>query len=70
MRDLRVNFKNLFFGLIVGLMLGLWFGINIGKGRSITANPFAQQSISEKVKHKVGESVERIGKEIKGRTGQ
>lgn len=70
MRDLRVNFKNLFFGLIVGLILGLWFGINIGKGRSITANPFAQQNLSEKVKHKLGEGVERIGKEIKGRTGQ
>lgn len=68
MRELRVNFKNLFFGLFLGLLLGLWFGVNIGKGRSIVANPFAHQNISQKVKSKVGESVERIGKEIKGRT--
>ena len=67
MSDLRINFKNLFFGLVVGLLLGLWFGVNIGKGRSIVANPFAHQSFSEKVKSKVGASVERIGQEIKGR---
>ena len=67
MRDLRVNFKNLFFGLFVGLILGLWFGVNIGKGRSIVANPFAHQNFSDKVKAKVGQSVERIGKEIKGK---
>lgn len=70
MRELRVNFKNLFFGLFVGLILGLWFGINIGKGRSIVANPFAHQNLPKKVKDKVGESVERIGKEIKGNNGQ
>ena len=63
---MRINFKNLFFGLFIGLLLGLWFGINIGKGRSLIANPFAHQSFSEKVKSKVGESMERIGKEIKG----
>ena len=63
---MRVNFKNLFFGLFIGLALGLWFGINIGKGRSIVANPFANQGFSEKVKSRVGQSVERIGREIKG----
>ncbi|MDH5444550.1 MAG: hypothetical protein OEY52_03270 [Gammaproteobacteria bacterium] len=63
---MRINFKNLLFGLIVGLCLGLWFGVNIGKGRSVIANPFAQQNFTDKVKSKVGQSVERIGKEIKG----
>ena len=67
---MRINFKNLLFGLLVGLLLGLWFGVNIGKGRSIVANPFAEQNISQKVKSKVGDSVERIGKEIKGNNGQ
>ncbi|MDH5408681.1 MAG: hypothetical protein OEZ33_08945 [Gammaproteobacteria bacterium] len=66
MREVRIQFKNLLVGLIIGLLLGLWFGVNIGKGRSLIANPFAKQSFSEKVKHKVGESVERIGKEIRG----
>ncbi len=66
MRELRINFKNLFFGLMVGLLLGLWFGVNIGKGRSLVANPFAHQSFSEKVKNKVGASVERIGQEMRG----
>lgn len=67
MRELRINFKNLLFGLIIGLLLGLWFGINIGKGRNIMANPFAGQNISQQVKSKVGENMERIGKEIKGK---
>ena len=66
MREVRIQFKNLLVGLVIGLLLGLWFGVNIGKGRSLIANPFASQSFSEKVKHKVGEGVERIGKEIKG----
>lgn len=70
MREMRINFKNLLFGLFVGLLLGLWFGVNIGKGRSIVANPFAEQNITQKVKSKVGDSVERIGKEIKGNNGQ
>ena len=68
MREMRINFKNLLFGLFIGLLLGLWFGVNIGKGRSIVANPFAHQSFSQQVKSKVGASVERIGQEIKGRT--
>lgn len=66
MREVRIQFKNLLFGLVIGLLLGLWFGVNIGKGRSIIANPFGNHNLSEKVKHKVGESVERIGKEIRG----
>ncbi len=65
---MRINFKNLLFGLLVGLLVGLWFGVNIGKGRSFYANPFAHQSLSEKVKNKVGSSMERIGQEIKGKT--
>ncbi len=66
MYEMNIKFKNLLFGLFIGLLLGLWFGVNIGKGRSIVANPFAHQSFSQKVKSTVGASVERIGQEIKG----
>ncbi|MDH5178788.1 MAG: hypothetical protein OEZ39_09665 [Gammaproteobacteria bacterium] len=67
MGDTRIQIRGLMYGLVIGLLLGLWFGVNIGKGRSIFSNPFGQENFTEKVKTKVGESVERIGKEIKGK---
>ena len=65
--------KPVLFGLVVGIAVGLWFGVNIGKGRSIFSNPFADRSVSQQIiykfeqgRDKVGESVEKIGEDIKG----
>lgn len=66
--------KTFFFGVIVGLIMGLWFGYNLGKGRDFYANPFAEKSVQENIKSRleqgreaVGEGVERVGEEIKGK---
>ena len=56
--------KTLLLGLIIGLALGLWFGVNIGKGKPIHSNPFAEESIQDKFKRKVGEGVEKAGESI------
>lgn len=51
----------------MGLIVGLWLGVNIGKGNPIFGNPFAEENISQKLKEKVGSSIEQLGEEIKGK---
>ncbi|MCW8956514.1 MAG: hypothetical protein OQL09_06495 [Gammaproteobacteria bacterium] len=64
--------KALIAGLIIGLLIGLWFGVNIGKDKSIFSNPFAEDSIQQKIKksgerliEKSGEALEQGGKALK-----
>lgn len=59
--------KMLVMGLVIGLAIGMWFGVNIGKGRPILSNPFAKEDIKETIKQKVGESIEQLGEDIKGK---
>ena len=58
------SFKSFFVGIIIGVLLGLWFGVNIGRDRPIYSNPFADRTISEKIKSSVGEGVEKAGSSI------
>jgi len=59
--------KMLFLGILLGLILGLWFGVNIGKQKPIFSNPFAEENLQEKIKVKVGERIEKLGGDIKGK---
>ena len=59
--------KMLFMGLLFGLLVGLWLGVNIGKVNPIFGNPFAKENLSKKLKEKVGESIEQLGEDIKGK---
>lgn len=59
--------KMLFMGLLIGIIVGLWLGVNIGKGHPIFSNPFAKENLSKKIKEKVGESIEQLGEDIKGK---
>ncbi len=59
--------KMLVMGILMGLIVGLWLGVNIGKGNPIFGNPFAEENISQKLKEKVGSSIEQLGEEIKGK---
>lgn len=62
--------KTFLVGAIIGLLVGLWFGYNLGKGRDFYANPFADESVQKQIKEgreAVGEGVERVGEEIKGK---
>lgn len=54
-------------GILMGLIVGLWLGVNIGKGNPIFGNPFAKEDLSQKIKEKVGESLEQLGEDIKGK---
>lgn len=53
--------KALIFGLIVGTLLGLWFGVNIGKDKPVFSNPFAEDSIQQKIKKSGGKLLEKSG---------
>ena len=54
-------------GLLFGVIVGLWLGVNIGKGNPIFGNPFVKENLSQKIKEKVGESIEQLGEDIKGK---
>ncbi|MCG8383550.1 MAG: hypothetical protein MJA28_15255 [Gammaproteobacteria bacterium] len=34
-------------GLLIGGLCGLWFGVNIGKGHTFYANPFAGSNLTQ-----------------------
>ena len=64
--------KSILICLIIGLLIGLWFGINIGKDKPLFSNPFAEDTIQEKIKksserliEKSGEAMEKGGKALK-----
>jgi len=46
---------NIVFGMIIGLVLGIWLGVNIGKDQPLLSNPFAEPTLSDKVKGKAEE---------------
>lgn len=50
--------KYLLIGSIVGLLLGLWFGINLGTGKPIYANPFAERSVTERLSEGAEDALE------------
>ena len=50
--------KLLLIGIVVGVLFGLWFGVNIGKGKPILSNPFADQELQQKAKDTASEAIE------------
>jgi hypothetical protein len=59
--------KMLVMGVLIGLLTGLWLGVNIGKGNPLLSNPFAEEQLQKKLKEKVGERIEKLGEDIKGK---
>lgn len=37
-------------GLLIGVLIGMLLGINIGKGRPLLSNPFADEPVTEKAR--------------------
>ncbi len=56
--------KLLLVGFIAGMLIGLWFGVNFGKGKRLYSNPFAERSVTDKIKSSIGEGVEKAGERI------
>ena len=54
-------------GILMGVIVGLWLGVNIGKGNPIFGNPFTQENLQQKLKDKVGSSIEKLGEDIQGK---
>ena len=64
--------KYLILGMILGGALGFGAGMNLGKGKPLLSNPFAEYTFSDKIKdssnrilRKGGEAIEDTGKAIK-----
>ena len=60
LKDLR----SLVIGLLLGLLLGLWFGVNLGKGKPVFSNPFANSSIHNRLKQTGGKVLDQGGKAL------
>ena len=67
------SLKLIFVGFIIGILIGLWFGVNLGKEKPLLSNPFEERAVTEKIKtsigkgvEKAGESIEKLGEDIKG----
>jgi len=68
------SLKLLLTGLVLGGVVGLWQGINIGKNNPWYSNPLEERSVTDKIKssigdgfEKAGESIEKVGGDIKGK---
>lgn len=55
--------------LIVGLAIGFALGTNYGREKPLLSNPFARESLDQKLKRLGGETLEKSGKVIE-KTGQ
>lgn len=65
--------KQIMVGIVIGVLVGLWLGINIGKNKPWYSNPLADREVTDKIKsgigkgvEKAGESIEKMGEDIKG----
>lgn len=61
--------KTIFIGLVIGLLIGLALGVNIGRGKPLLSNPFAKESLTDRVKQLGSETLEQSGKALE-KTGQ
>jgi hypothetical protein len=52
--------KKFIWGLVIGLVIGVLGGINIGKGKDLLSNPFADKAITEQLKDTASEAGEKI----------
>jgi predicted secreted protein len=61
--------KTILIGLVIGLLIGMALGVNIGRGKPILSNPFAKESLTERVKQLGNETLQESGKALE-KTGQ
>lgn len=61
--------KTILIGLVIGLLIGLALGVNIGRDKPLLSNPFAQESLADRIKRLSGETLEQGGKALE-KSGQ
>ena len=63
------NYKIILASLMIGLIVGLALGINIGRDRPLISNPFAKESLTDKLMNLGNETLEQSGKALE-KTGK
>ena len=63
------NYKIILASLTIGLIVGLAFGVNIGRDRPLVSNPFAKESLTDKIINLGNETLEQSGKALE-KTGK
>ena len=63
------NYKIILASLMIGLIVGLALGINIGRERPLISNPFAKESLTDKLMNLGNETLEQSGKALE-KTGK
>jgi len=62
-------FKWVIVSALAGVLVGLALGVNIGRGQSLLANPFAQETLADQVKRVGNETLYQSGRALE-KTGQ
>ena len=55
--------------LVIGIFIGMALGVNIGREKPLFSNPFAEESLADRVKDLGNETLEQSGKALE-KTGR
>ena len=61
--------KIILVSLAIGMLVGMALGVNIGRENPLLSNPFAKESLTDRVKQLGSETLEQSGKALE-KTGQ
>jgi len=56
--------RGIIIGLVVGAVAGLWAGFNAGRDAPLTANPFQEYGIADRLETDAGELYDKLKKDI------
>lgn len=63
------QFKTILISMVIGAIIGMALGVNIGREKPLLSNPFAKESLTDRVKRLGSETLEKSGKALE-KTGQ
>lgn len=63
------QFSTILISLMIGALIGMAMGINIGREKPLLSNPFAEESLVDRVKDLGSETLEQSGKALE-KTGR
>ena len=63
------QFSIILISLVIGVLIGMALGINIGREKPLLSNPFAEESLVDRVKDLGSETLEQGGKALE-KTGR
>ena len=63
------QFSIILISLVIGIFIGMALGVNIGREKPLFSNPFAEESLVDRVKDLGSETLEQSGKALE-KTGR